>query len=223
MQFLLTLYYAYLLIFLESGGGSFVAAILILILMVVLLRRGRKRFGRAVVALALGALVSLLIGTLAYDVVSHLQTLDDNTLTDFIYYLPPWGFPTINVAFLILGVGVNLNVVAAVLGLSKATWLGHWGWFVAMVIALVVAFVIGTASYRDQLDYLALFNPQLSDGIRNCSPYNALLQVPCDMGRTTMVYLLMSVLTVITPLVPLLYGLKGADELQATKPTPMPA
>ena len=204
-------------------GQAAITALLTLLLFAVLLLRGRQQFRRAVVALALGALILLLAGTAIFDAVFHLQTFDDYSIAN-LYSIPATDM--VQVAFILVNAGFYLNVGAAILGLARTAWTGRWGWFAAILIALVVAFLIGDAPYTIQVSQLALFNPPLWENILHCGPAFAGINPginPCNPQPVTAFYLILSVLTVTAPLVPLLYGLRGPDAPKASKPDPVPA
>jgi hypothetical protein len=142
-------------------GQAAITSLLTLIVFAVLLRRGRQQFRRAVVALALAALILLLAGTAIFDAIFHLQTYDLESFSTLDTGPITSAFlreDLVQVAFILVDAGFYLNVGAAILVLAKTAWTGRWGWFAATLIALVVAFLIGNAPYLGQVDQLALVN-----------------------------------------------------------------
>jgi hypothetical protein len=101
----------------------------------------------------------------------------------------------LNYVFLVLEAGNALNLAASALGMSRAARLGDWGWFAAMLLALVLA---GVAS--------ALFALQL---VIYVAPYDFSARLAHgDPAISTPYFLLASVLTVVPPFVPLLFALR---------------
>jgi hypothetical protein len=151
--------------------------------------RGESR--RMLLAIAGAALVMLFAAVVYYDLAIGLRS----EIAYIQSQTPGQGINQINYVFLVLGVGNTLNLAASALGMSRAARLGDWGWFAAMLLALVLAGVAGALFALQLIIYVAPydFSARLARG---------------DPAVSTPYFLLASLLTVVPPLVPLLFALR---------------
>jgi hypothetical protein len=158
---------------------------------------GRGQGRRTLLALAGAALVVLAAGVVYYDIAVGLRSqfayFRSHTITQGAYIL--------SYAYLIMAAGVSLTFAAAALDMTRAVQLRAWGWFAAMLLSLVLAGVANGLYSLQVPELLTLVNlpafvemqQRLNEG---------------DLALSTPYFLLASLLTIVPPLVPLLFALR---------------
>lgn len=159
---------------------------------------------RAIVALAVAAIVVLIAGVVFYDVVSGLRSLYGYLATHRPYAIA--NIQTIEYSYVVMGAGNALTSAAAVIALSQAARLGRWRWFAGLALMTIFAQAV---TFIFQGFPLADLRPDLY-----------VLYEQGDSSFSVAFFTTVSILIVLTPLVSLFYGLRGPVEPNETPKSP---
>jgi hypothetical protein len=162
---------------------------------------------RAIVALAVAAIAVLILGVVFYDVVSGLRSLTGYIATHRPFALAD--IQTVEFSYVVMAAGNALASAAAVIALSQTARLGRWRWFAGL--ALMTLFAQAIALVFSQGFPLADLWPGLYALYQRGDP---------SFGAAF--FTTVSILIVLTPLVSLLYGLRGPSEPKEASDSPAP-
>ena len=160
---------------------------------------------RAIVTLAMAAMLVLLVGVVFFDVVTGFHSLTSYVITRGAYVASD--IVTVEFSFVVISAGSALASAASVIALSQAARLSRWGWFAALAFMLLFAeavFLLFSQGFP-----LADLKPDL--------------YTQFETGNATfsvVFFTVLSVVIVLTPLVSLFYGLRGPGEPEVAPQPP---